>query len=95
MNNASKWTKFALSPLGRYGDIFGQNHKILLKIHRILEKCIFFHKHLLNPSESSDEKRHRLLFPISQTQFVYFISHFWVKTADFFLWKYVKQLTSK
>jgi hypothetical protein len=31
---------FALWPMGRYGDILGQNHKILLKNRQILEKCI-------------------------------------------------------
>jgi hypothetical protein len=29
---------FALWPLGRYGAILGQNHKILLKNHGKLEK---------------------------------------------------------
>jgi hypothetical protein len=31
---------FALWPMGRYGDILGQNHQILLKNRQILENCI-------------------------------------------------------
>jgi hypothetical protein len=31
---------FALCPMGRYGDILGQNHKILLKNRQILKKNI-------------------------------------------------------
>jgi hypothetical protein len=38
MNNATKWSMFALWPMGRSGDILGQIHKILLKNRQILEK---------------------------------------------------------
>jgi hypothetical protein len=31
---------FALWPMGRIGDILGQNHKTLLKNHQILEKNV-------------------------------------------------------
>jgi hypothetical protein len=86
---------FALWPLGRYGDILGQNHKILLKNYRILGKIyhhfIFTRLSILNLSESSYDKYHRLLFLTFQTRFVYLISHFGAKTADL-LRKYVKLL---
>jgi hypothetical protein len=29
----TQWTLFALLPLGRYGNVLGQNHKLLLKSH--------------------------------------------------------------
>jgi hypothetical protein len=37
---------FALWPLGRYGAIFGKNHKILLKNRQILEKM---YNHFVSP----------------------------------------------
>jgi hypothetical protein len=40
---------FALWPMGRYGDILGQNQKILLKNRQILEKNVlsfYFHHYL-------------------------------------------------
>jgi hypothetical protein len=59
---------FPLWPLGCYGDILGQNHKILLKNHRILEKMYhpFIFTCILNPSESSYDKCHSLLFLMAQ-----------------------------
>jgi hypothetical protein len=81
---------FALWPIGRYGDILGHIHKILLKNlllknRQILEKrCThFIFTSILNPCESSYDKCHRLSFLISQTRFVCSIGHFGVKTADF------------
>jgi hypothetical protein len=72
---------FALWPLGRYGDILGQNHKILLKNRQILEKMYnhFIFTSILNFSESSYDKCHRLLFLMSQTQFLCSIWSFWGK----------------
>jgi hypothetical protein len=76
---------FALLPMERYGDILGQNHKILLKNRQILEKMCnhFISTSTLNPCESSYDECHRLSFLMSQTQFVCSISHFGAKTADF------------
>jgi hypothetical protein len=76
---------FAVWPMGRYGDILGQNHKILLKNRQILEKMCnhFIFTSILNPCESSHAKCHRLSFLISQTWFVCSIGHFGAKTADF------------
>jgi hypothetical protein len=76
---------FALWPMGCYGDIWGQNHKILLKNHQVLEKLYnhFIFTSILNPCESTYDKCHRLSFLISQTRFVCSIGHFWAKTADF------------
>jgi hypothetical protein len=59
----------ALWPMGRYGDIVGQNHKILLKNRQIL-------KHMY-----SYDKYHRLSFLMSQTWFVYSVGHFGTKTT--------------
>jgi hypothetical protein len=77
---------FALWPLGRYGDILGQNYRILLKIHRILKKKMYIHfisTSILNPSQFSYTKYHILLFVMPQTWCVYFIANFGTKTADF------------
>jgi hypothetical protein len=76
---------FAIWPLGCYGDILGQNHEILLKNRQILEKIYHYFIFItdLNPSESSDDKCHRLSFMMSQTRFVYFIGHFGAKKAEF------------
>jgi hypothetical protein len=76
---------FALWPMGRYGDIMGQNHKILLKNCQILEKMYyhFIFTSILDPSESSYNKCHRLQFLMSQTRFVCSIGHFGTKTTDF------------
>jgi hypothetical protein len=75
---------FALWPVGRYGDIFGQNHKILLKNRQILDKMYnhFIFNSILNSSEHSYDKCHRLPFLMSQTWFVYSIGHFETKTTD-------------
>jgi hypothetical protein len=66
---------FALWPMGRYRDILGQNHKILLKNRQILEKIYnhFIFNSILNPSEYSCDKCHRLSFLMSQTWFVYLL----------------------
>jgi hypothetical protein len=58
--------------MGRYGDNLGQNSKILLKNRQILEKMYnhFIFTNVLNPCESSYDKRHRLSFLMSQTLFV-------------------------
>jgi hypothetical protein len=78
---------FAHWPTGRYGDILGQNHKILLKNRQILEKGVpgnhFIFTSILNICESYYDKCHRLSFLISQTWFVCSIGHFGVKTTDF------------
>jgi hypothetical protein len=93
MNNATKWAMFALWPIRRYGDILGQNHNILLKNRRILEKMCnhFIFTSILKPCKSSYDKRHRLSFLMSQTWYVYYIGHFGAKTADFWR-KFVKLL---
>jgi hypothetical protein len=55
---------FALWPMGRYGDILGQNYKILLKNRQILQKMynhIIFTS-ILNPSESPYDKCHSCHF---------------------------------
>jgi hypothetical protein len=76
---------FALWPVGRYGDILGQNRKILLQNRQILEKLcnhsIF--TSILNLCESSYDKCYRLSFLISQTRFVCSIGHFGAKPAYF------------
>jgi hypothetical protein len=76
---------FALWPMGRYGDILGQNHKILLKNRKILEKMCnhFIFTSILNPVESFYEKCNRLSCLMSQTRFVCSFGHFGAKTADF------------
>jgi hypothetical protein len=63
--------------MGRYGDILGQNHTILLKNRQILEKMYnFIFTSIFNPGEYSYDKCHRLSFLMFQTWFVYFIDHF-------------------
>ena len=76
---------FALWPKGRYGDIWGQNHKILLKNRQILGKMYthFIFTSFFNSSKYSCDKCHGLLFVMSQTRFVYSIGHFGAKTTDF------------
>jgi hypothetical protein len=73
--------------MGRYGDIIGQNHKILLKNFQILEKMYnhFIFTTVLNPCESFYDKYDRLSFSMSQARFVCSIGHFGAKTTDFFL----------
>jgi hypothetical protein len=77
---------FALWSMGRYGDILGQIHKILLKNRQILEKMYnhFIFTSILNPCESSHDKCHRLSFLMSQTWLVCYIGHFGAKTTDFY-----------
>jgi hypothetical protein len=78
---------FALWPMGLYGDILGQNHKILLKNRQILEKMYtcnnFIFTSILNPGEYSYDKCHRLSFLLSQTWFVYSIGNFGAKPHIF------------
>ena len=76
---------FALWLMGSYGDILRQNHKILLKNRKILEKMYnhFIFTSFLNPCESSYDKCHRVSLLMSQTRFVCSIGHFGAKTADF------------
>jgi hypothetical protein len=76
---------FALWPMGHYGDILGQNHKILLINRQILEEMHnhFIFTSILNPCESSHDKCHRLSFLISHTRFVRFIGHFVAKQQIF------------
>jgi hypothetical protein len=61
---------FALWPMGRYGDTLGANHKILLKNSQTLEKMYnhFIFISILNHSEYSCDKYHRLSFVMSQTR---------------------------
>jgi hypothetical protein len=40
MKNATKRAMFALWPMARYGNVMGQNHKILLKNRQILGKNV-------------------------------------------------------
>jgi hypothetical protein len=40
MKNATQRAMFALWPMGRYGDILGQNYKILLKNCQMFEKNV-------------------------------------------------------
>jgi hypothetical protein len=82
IKSTTKWVMFALWPMGRYRDILGQNHKILLKNRQILEKMNnhFIFTSILNPSKFSYDKYHRLSFRISQTVFVFYIGHFGAKT---------------
>jgi hypothetical protein len=79
---------FALWPMEFYGDVLGQNHKILLKNRQIFENMyshfIFTSTCILNPSEYSYDKCHRLSFLMSQTWFVYSIGHFGEKHIFFF-----------
>jgi hypothetical protein len=74
---------FALRPMGRYGDILGQNHKILLKNRQILEKKYnhFIFTSVVHPCDSSYDKCYRLSFCMFQTQFVCSFSHFGAKTT--------------
>jgi hypothetical protein len=83
---------FALWPLGRYGDILRQNHNILLKNRQILEKRNnhFIFTSILNASESSYDKCHKMSFLMSQTQFLCYIGHFGAKITDFLKRKSVK-----
>jgi hypothetical protein len=76
---------FALWPMGSYGDILGQNYKILLKNRQILGKMYnhFIFTSFLNPCESSYDKCHRVSFLMSQTRFVCSFGHFEAKTTDF------------
>jgi hypothetical protein len=76
---------FALWPMGRYGDILGQIHHILLKNRQILGKNYnhFIFTSILNPCESSHDKCNRLSFLMLQTRFVCSIGHLGAKTADF------------
>jgi hypothetical protein len=85
MKNATKSDMLALWPIGRYGDILGQNHKILLKYRQILEKRCnhFIFTSILNLYKSAYDKCHRLSFLISQTRFVCPTGNFGAKTADF------------
>jgi hypothetical protein len=55
---------FALWPMGHYDDILGQNHKILLE--KMYNHFIF--TSILNPSECSYDKCHKLSFLMSQTR---------------------------
>jgi hypothetical protein len=84
---------FALWPKGRYEDILGQNHKILLKNRQIWGKMYnyFIFTSILNSCECSYDKCNRLSFLMSQTRFVCSFGHFGAKTADF-LRKSVKLL---
>jgi hypothetical protein len=76
---------FALWPMGSYGDILGQNYKILLKNRQILEKMYnhFIFTSFLNLCESSYDKCHRVSPLMSQTRSVCSIGHFGAKTAAF------------
>jgi hypothetical protein len=76
---------FAFWPMGSYGDILGQNYKILLKNRQILEKMYnyFIFTSFLNPCESSYDKCNRVSLLMSQTRFVCSLGHFGAKTADF------------
>ena len=79
---------FALWPMGRDGDILGQNHKILLKNRQILEKkCIII---LFSPV--SEILVNCLMinvigchFLMSRTRFVCSFGHFGAKTTDFLM----------
>jgi hypothetical protein len=68
----------------RYGDILGQNPKILMKNRQILEKMYnyFIFTSILNPHESFHDEYHRLSFLMSQARFVCSTGHFGAKTAD-------------
>jgi hypothetical protein len=85
MKNATKWDMFAIWPKGHYGDILGQNHKILSKNRQILEKMYnhFIFTSILNPCDSSNDKCHGVSFLMSQTSFVWSIAYFGAKTADY------------
>jgi hypothetical protein len=76
---------FALWLMGRYRDILGQNHKILLKNRQKLEKMYnrFIFTSILNPCEFSHDKCNRLSFLMSQTRFVCSIGHFGAKNRIF------------
>jgi hypothetical protein len=76
---------FALWPMERYGDILGQNPKILLKNRQILEKMYnhFIFTSIVNPRKFSHDKCHRYSFLMSQTRFVFSIGYFGANTADF------------
>jgi hypothetical protein len=85
MKNITKWAMFALWPLGHYGDILGQNHKILLNNRQYWEKCIiilFSPVCFENPIESYDNCHKLSFFLMSQTQFLCYIGHFGAKTTD-------------
>jgi hypothetical protein len=72
--------------MGCYGAILGQTHKILLKNRQILEKMYnhFIFTSILNPSESSYDKCHKLSFLMSQTQFLCHFGHFVAKINFFY-----------
>ena len=76
---------FALWLKQRYGDILGQNHKILLKNRQILEKMYnhFIFTSILNSSKFYNGKYYMLSLVMSQTLFMYSIGHFGAKTTDF------------
>jgi hypothetical protein len=87
MKNATKRAMFALWPMESYGDILGQNHKILLKNRQILKKKMYYHfisTSVLNSCESSYDKCHRLTFLMSHARFVCSIGHFGAKPTDCF-----------
>jgi hypothetical protein len=77
---------FALKFIGSYGDILGQNYKILLKNRQILEKMYnhFIFTCVLNLCDSSYDKCYRLSFFMSQKWFVCYFGHFGAKTTEFF-----------
>jgi hypothetical protein len=60
---------FALWPSGRYGDILGQTHRILLK-KKLLNYFIII-LNILNPKESFYNKCHMSSLRMSQKLFVY------------------------
>jgi hypothetical protein len=80
----TKWALFVLLCLGRYEDILGQNHKILLKNHWKLGKSYnyFIIISILNPKESFYNKCHRLSLYVSKTICLLFWS-FWAKMSRF------------
>jgi hypothetical protein len=71
----TKWALFVLLCLGRYGDILGQNHKILLKNHWKLGKLYnyFIIICILNPKESFYNKCHRLSLCLKNDLFIVLI----------------------
>jgi hypothetical protein len=80
--------------LGGVTDIFwGQNHKILLKNAKKMYNNFIFTS-ILNPSESSYDKCHRLSFLMSETQFLCYIGHIGTKTHRY-LTKICETITSK
>jgi hypothetical protein len=89
----TKWALFALLCLGSYGDILGQNHKILLKNHWKLGKVYnyFIMISILNPKESFTINVTGYHY-MSKKRFVYCFDHFEAKWADFskIMWSYEK-----